>query len=45
MGNPYRGHSIDASHYNSVHLTMRFRGDDFLEINQSETKFACAAHI
>jgi hypothetical protein len=21
-----------------------FRGDDFLEINQSETKFACAGH-
>jgi hypothetical protein len=32
--NHYRKHSIDASSQVSVHLAKRFRGEDFLEINQ-----------
>jgi hypothetical protein len=38
----YRGPSIDASYQVSVHLAKRFfRGEDFLGINQSETRMAC----
>jgi hypothetical protein len=28
----------------SVHLGKRFRGEDVLEINQSETRIACGGH-
>jgi hypothetical protein len=30
----------------SVHLAKRFfRGEDFLEINQSETRITCGGHV
>jgi hypothetical protein len=37
MGILYRGPSIDASYQVSVHLVSGFRGEDFLDIDQSET--------
>jgi hypothetical protein len=40
----YREPSIDASYQVSIHLTKRFRGEDFLEINQSETRIICGGH-
>jgi hypothetical protein len=43
MSNLYRGSSIDAYCQVSVHLAKRFRGEDFLEINQSETRITCVA--
>jgi hypothetical protein len=45
MSNIYRGPYIDASYQISVHLGKRFRGEDFLEINQSETRMACGGHV
>ena len=45
MGILYRGPSIDASYQVSVHLVSGFRGEDFLEIDQSETKIACGDHV
>jgi hypothetical protein len=42
MSNVYKGPHKDASYHVSVHLVKRFR-EDFLEINQSETRIACAA--
>ena len=45
MSNLYRGPSIDASYQISVHLGKRFRGEDFLEINQSETRMTCGGHV
>jgi hypothetical protein len=45
MSNIYRGPYIDASYQISVHLGKRFRGEDFLEINQSETRMACCGHV
>jgi hypothetical protein len=38
MSNLYRGPSIDASYQVSVHINNGFRGDLFLEIDQSETR-------
>jgi hypothetical protein len=32
---------IDATYQISVPLGKRFRGEDFLEINQSKTRMAC----
>jgi hypothetical protein len=43
--NRYSGSSIDASFHDSVHLAKRFRGEDFLEIDQSQTRIACGGHI
>jgi hypothetical protein len=46
MRNLYKGHSKDASYQVSVHNFIwpsGFRKDDFLEINQSETRIACDA--
>jgi hypothetical protein len=43
--NLYRGPSINASYQFSVHLAKRFRGEDFLEIDQSETRIACGGHF
>jgi hypothetical protein len=40
MGNLYRRSSIDASYQVSVHLVSGFRGEDILEIDQSETRIA-----
>jgi hypothetical protein len=45
MSNPYRGPSIDASYYVSVHLAKWFQRRRFLEIDQSETKIACGDHV
>jgi hypothetical protein len=44
MSNLYREPSIDAFYQISVHLGKRFRGEDFLEINQSETGIVCGSH-
>jgi hypothetical protein len=41
----YREPSIHAFYQISVHLGWRFRGEDFLEINQSETRMACGGHV
>jgi hypothetical protein len=46
MSNLYiRELSIDASYQVSVHLSKPFRGEDFLEINQTETRIVCAGHV
>jgi hypothetical protein len=45
MSNHYRGPSIDASYKGSVHLAKWFQRRRFLEIDQSETKIACASHV
>jgi hypothetical protein len=45
MSNLYREPSMDASYQVSVHLAKRFRGEDFLEINQSETRMVCGGHV
>jgi hypothetical protein len=37
MSTLYRGPSKDASYQVSIHFAKRFRGDNILEINQSET--------
>ena len=44
MCNLYRGPSINASYKVSVHLFKGFR-EDFLEIDQSETRIACGGHF
>jgi hypothetical protein len=41
MSNLDRGYSIHSFYQISVHLGKRFRGEDFLEINQSEKIMAC----
>jgi len=41
----YRGPSREAWYQVSVHLAKRFRGEYFLEINQSETRIACGSHV
>jgi hypothetical protein len=46
MSKPYRGHSIDAYYPVMVHLAIScFRGEDILEMNQSETRIACGGHV
>ena len=45
MSNHNRGLSIDDSYQVLVHLAKRFRGEEFLEINQSETIIACGGHV
>jgi hypothetical protein len=46
MGFLDRGHSIDASYQVSFHLgKCGFRGEIFLEIDQSVTRIACDGHI
>ena len=45
MSNLYRKPSKYASYQISVHLGNRFRGEDYLEINQSETRIACGGHV
>jgi hypothetical protein len=45
MSNRYRERSKDASYQVSVHLAKRFREEDFLEINQSETIIICGGHV
>jgi hypothetical protein len=45
-GNRNRGPSIDAF-YQIFHFIWEssYREEDFLEINQSETRMACGGHI
>ena len=45
MGNLYREPSIDASYQVLVHLVSGFRGEDFLEIDQYETRIAYDGHV
>ena len=45
MSNLYRGPSIDSSYEVSVHLAKQFQRRIFLEIDQSETRFAYGGHI
>jgi hypothetical protein len=45
MSNLYREPFIDASYQISVFWESGFRGEDFLEINQSETRMACGGHV
>jgi hypothetical protein len=40
-----RGPSKDAFYQISVHLVSGLTGEDFLEINQSETRNACGGHV
>jgi hypothetical protein len=41
----YRGPHIDDTYQVSVHLAKRVRGEDFLEINLSETRIVCGGHV
>ena len=41
----YRGPSIDASTQFRFNWPSGFRVEDFLEINQSETRIACGGHV
>jgi hypothetical protein len=43
--NLYRGPSKDASYQVSIHLPSGYRGEDSLEINQSEMRIACGSHV
>jgi len=36
---------VDASYQVSVHLARQFRGEDFLDIDQTETRMACGGHV
>jgi hypothetical protein len=35
----------DASYQVSVHMAKQFQIEDFLEIDQSETRIACGGHV
>jgi hypothetical protein len=43
MSNLYRGPSMDASY--QIHFSKRYRGEDFLGMNQSEKRIACDGHV
>jgi hypothetical protein len=45
ISNRYRGPSIDVSYQVSFIWQSEFRGEDFLEIDQSETRIACGGHV
>ena len=45
MSNLHRGHSIDASYQDSVHLAKRFQRRRFLKIGQLQTRIACGGHV
>jgi hypothetical protein len=45
MGTINRGPPIYDTYQVSVQLAKRFRGEDFLEINQSETRIAYGRHV
>ena len=45
MSHLYRGPPIDAPYQVLVHWQSGFRGEDFLEINQSETRMVCGGHV
>ena len=44
MSNLYRGHDIDASYQDSVHLAKWFQRRRFKKIGQSETSTAYGSH-
>jgi hypothetical protein len=41
----YRGPSIDASYHVLFIWPSGFRGEDFLDIDQSETRIASGSHV
>jgi hypothetical protein len=41
----YRGPPIYDTYQVSFHLAKRFRGEEFLEINQSEATIVCGGHV
>jgi hypothetical protein len=43
FSNLYRGPSIDATKF-QFNWGNGFRGEEFLEINQSKTRMACTGH-
>jgi hypothetical protein len=45
MSNLYRGPSKDAYYRIRFIWSSGFRGEDFLEINQSEKRVACGGHV
>jgi hypothetical protein len=45
ISNLYKGPSKDTSYQVSIHLAKCFREEDFLEINQSETRIAFGNHV
>jgi hypothetical protein len=45
MTNLYIGPSIDAFYQIQFIWESGFRGEDFLEINQSKTRMACGGHV
>ena len=45
MNNIYREPPKDVSYQVSVHLANGSTGEDFLEIDQSETTIACGGHV
>jgi hypothetical protein len=45
ISNLYKGPSKDTSYQVSIHLAKCFREEDFLEINQSETRIAFGDHV
>jgi hypothetical protein len=45
MSNLYRETSIDASYQVSIHWQSGFRGEDYLEITQSETRIVSRGHV
>ena len=36
---------VDAAYQVSVHVLSSFKGEDLLEIDQSETRIACGGHV
>ena len=45
MSNLNRGSFIDASYQVSFHLAKQIQRERLLEIDQSETIFACGGHV
>jgi hypothetical protein len=45
ISNLYKGPTIDASYQVSAQLAKQFQGRRFLEINQSEARISCNAHV
>jgi hypothetical protein len=45
MSNLYREPSKDAPYQFRFIWPSSFKGEDFLEINQSETRMACHGHV
>jgi len=45
ISNHYREPSIDTSYQVSVQLAKHFHARRLLDIDQSETRFACGSHV